>query len=273
LRNQGSCPHHRTRSIYWSAIAADLVLGSKALSPEEEQRLRAQLAFLGYTLARPTFISPERGFKANPNMTSSARGMLGIVACTIPQQPNAKNWAELSIGEMKEELETWCGPNGGWLEAPHYMTVSMDGLMSLALALRGKGFTDEAWHLHPSFKAAVHWLAKISTPPDLRLDGHRHMPAIGNTYLGEPSCLFGWMATVWQEADPAYARNMQWMWLEHGKPLTPGIGGAYPGFQGYETLLLNTDLPAAPPRWQSELFPSAGAVFRAHFPAPLAKDN
>ena len=71
---------------------------------------------------------------------------------------------------------------------------------------------------------------------------------------------------MWRTTDPAFSRQMQWVWKAHGTPLTPGIGGAYPGMQGYTLATLDEKLPAAPPRWSSELFPDAGAVFRAHFP-------
>jgi hypothetical protein len=110
------------------------------------------------------------------------------------------------------------------------------------------------------------WLAKISTPPDPRLDGDRHMPAIGNTYLGERTCLAGWAAWIWRDKDPEFSSHMQWMWQAHGSPRTPGIGGAYPGLQGYSSVVLDPSIPARPPRWTSELFPDTGAVFRAHFP-------
>jgi hypothetical protein len=267
LRNQGSCPHHRTTTVMWSAILGDLALSPGILTPPERSRLKAQLAFLGYTLASPTFHSPERGYQANPNMTTTARGMLGLVACCLPQHPQARDWAQIAIEEIQRELETWCDDQGGWLEAPHYMTVSMDAIVSVALALRGKGFGDTEWAYHPRLKKAMAWLAKISTPPDPRLNGDRRMPEIGNTYLGERTCLPGWAAWIWRDRDPTYARNMQWMWLAQGKPQTLGIGGAYPGLQGYAMVILDETLPAAPPAWNSELFPDTGAVLRAHFPS------
>ena len=266
LRNPGSCPHHRNRGVYWGAIAADLALSSDVLTAEERARIKAQLAFLGYTLSRPLVISPQRGYNANPNMTTMARGMLGIVACTIPRHPHAGRWAETAIAEMQQELEQWCGGGGGWLEAPHYATASLDTLISLALAVRGTGFSEVEWEFHPQLRAAVAWLAKISTPPDPRLNDSRHMPAIGNSYLGEPTCLPGWMATIWRDKDPAFARRMQWMWKAQGMPRSPGIGGAYPGLQGYNHLFLDDGGPDAKPPYGSELFPEAGAVLRAHFP-------
>ena len=199
-------------------------------------------------------------------MTTTARGMLGLVACCIPQHPQARDWAQIAIGEIQHELDTWCDANGGWLEAPHYMTVSMDSIVAVALALRGTGFSETEWAYHPKLKAALAWLAKISTPPDPRLNGDRHMPEIGNTYLGERTCLAGWAAWIWRDRDPAYARNMQWMWKAHGRPRTLGIGGAYPGLQGYASVVLDESIPAAAAAWTSELFPDTGAVLRAHFP-------
>ncbi|MCH5372975.1 MAG: heparinase II/III-family protein, partial [Planctomycetes bacterium] len=266
LRNQGSSPHHRTGSVMWSAILADLALSPGVLASEERDRIRGQLAFLGYVLASPTFHSPERGYSANPNMTTTARGMLGLVACCIRNHPQAREWAQLGVAEIQRELDTWCDSNGGWLEAPHYMTVSMDSIVPLAIALRGTGFSDTDWLYHPKLKATLAWLAKISTPPDSRLNGDRHMPAIGNTYLGERTCLPGWAAWIWRDKDPDFSRNMQWIWQAHGSPRTPGIGGAYPGLQGYSPIVLDPSLPAQPPTWASERFPDTGAVFRAHFP-------
>lgn len=267
LRNPGCCPHHRNSGVLWGAIAADLALGCDVLSAEERARIKAQLAMLAYTVSRPLVISPERGYHANPNMTTMTSGMLGIVACTIPRHDDATKWARVAIAEMEHELTEWCGPGGGWLEAPHYATASLDTLVSLALGLRETGLTQTQWHFHPKLRAAATWLAKISTPPDPRLDGSRHMPAIGNSYLGEPTCLPGWMATIWRDKDPAFARQLQWMWKAQGTPKTPGIGGAYPGLQGYRHVMLDESLPAAAPAYQSELFPEAGAVLRAHFPS------
>jgi len=266
LRNQGSCPHHRNVSVIGAAVLSDLALSPGLLKPAERTRLKAQLAYLAYTLERPTVISPERGYSANPNMTTTARGMLGMVACTIPSHPHARRWAQLAEGEIKKELEHWCDANGGWLEAPHYATVSLDPLISLAMALSNARLSDTDWLYHPKLKLVVAWLAKISTPPDPRLGGKRHMPEIGNSYLGEPTCLPGWMAKIWRDRDPQYARHMQWAWKAQGSPRTPGIGGAYPGFQGYSMLIFDEGITAEPPRWGSELFPQAGAVFRAHFP-------
>ncbi|MFP4057263.1 MAG: hypothetical protein ACLF0G_10385 [Candidatus Brocadiia bacterium] len=263
---QGTELHVHYNDVTFAVNPCDAALAPGVLEPEERRRVRAQLAYLAYTLASPAVCSPGRGYHANPNMTTCTRSALGVVACTIPDHPRAPDWAKLAIGEMRHELEHWCGPNGGWLEAPHYMTVSMDAIVALAVALRDSGLSEVDWAHHPKLRAAVAWLAKISTPPDPRVDGDRHMPAIGNTYTGERTCLPGWMARIWRRRDPAYARHMQWMWRAHGSPRTPGIGGAYPGVRGYTFLMFDEAIAPEAPPWGTELFPAAGAVFRAHFP-------
>jgi hypothetical protein len=263
---QGFAPNRKYDQVIPTLNALDGVLQPGVLAPEVRARVRAQLAYLGYTLANPSFHSPERGYNANPNMTTAARCMSGIVGCLIPDHPEARAWAQLGIREMANELDTWTGPNGGWLEAPHYATVSLDALVALALAVRQTPFTDTDWAHHPKLKAAVRWLACISTPRDARLEGQRRMPEIGNTYTGERTCLTGWMARIWKDKDPAFAKQMQWMWKEQGSFTKPGIGGWYPGLMGYSALMFDPSISAEAPVWGSEWFPEAGAVFRAHFP-------
>ena len=263
----GAYPHEYYNEVTPALNVLDAVLQPGVLSPGQRERVRAQIAFLGYTLASPSVHSPERGFKANPNMTTAIRCELGVLACLISDHPKARDWAQMGIREMANELETWTGPKGGWLEAPHYATVSLDSIMSLALALRQTTFSDTDWSLHPKLRDTVRWLACISTPHDPRLGRQRRLPEIGNTYTGERTCLTGWLARVWKDKDPAFAREMQWMWKEQGAFTNPGIGGLYPGVMGYSALMFDPSIPAEPPTWGSEWFPDAGAVFRAHFPS------
>jgi len=244
----------------------DAALMNGPYNPVEKQRIRAQLAFLGYTLASPLVISPERGYSANPNMTSITRSALGVLACLIADHPQSRAWADLAIQQMALQLNEWAGAQGGWIEAPHYATVALDSIFALSLALGRSGFASREWLYDPKLKGAMRWIAHISTPRDPILAGQRHMPAIGNTYLGERTSIPGWAAFIWKERDPAFSREMQWAWAEQGYFPRPGIGGFYPGVFGYTRFILDPALPLQAPQWGSELFPDAGAVFRAHFP-------
>ncbi len=261
LPTVGSDLHRHYNQVAPALNVLDAVLDPGGmLSHAERRKARAQIAFLGYTLASPAVLSPERGFNANPNMTTSTRCALGILACLIPDHPRAKAWAEMGIREMENELENWTGPNGGWLEAPHYMTVSMDAIVPLALALRQTTFTKADWARDPRLQKAIRWLGAISTPPDPRLGGARRMPEIGNTYTGERTCVPGWLARVYQESDPAFAKQMQWIWKQQGSFERPGLGGLYPGVTGYCALVLDPAIPAEAPPWGVNGSPKSGRL-------------
>jgi hypothetical protein len=127
------------------------------------------------------------------------------------------------------------------------------------------GFDDYLYD--PRMKKIAEWFAKISTPPDPELDGHRHLPPIGNTYMREPTGEFGLIANLWKHKDPEFAANMQWMHQQQGSPAEPGLGGFYPMLAGFRQLLIDPDIVAKPPAYRSEKFSRTGVMLRNHFPS------
>ncbi|MCY3020619.1 MAG: hypothetical protein NTW87_16495 [Planctomycetota bacterium] len=259
----GSAPHHLS-AIPASIAMADAIMASAETAPEARERLLGQVAFLGYTLSRPDYWSPERGYAANPNMTTSVRGYLATVACCIPSHPLAAAWAKDAMAELKNQLDNWADSNGGWLEAPHYAMVSYDQILGAFLMAHNAGFNEYLYE--PKMKSVMQWFGKISTPPDSRLGGSRHLPCIGNTYLNEPTGEFGTLAYLWREKDPAFAAQMQWLHRQYKSYSYPGIGGAYPALAGYRSILQDASIPEQAPAWKSELFPETGVILRNTFP-------
>ncbi|OPZ23571.1 MAG: hypothetical protein BWZ02_03170 [Lentisphaerae bacterium ADurb.BinA184] len=260
----GAAPHHMQR-LSAALLLADAILDAETITADERRRLLAQAAFLGYTVARPEYWSPERGFAANPNMTTSARGYLSTVACFLPTHPLAREWIDTGIAEMRRQLHTWSDANGGWLEAPHYAMVSFDQILGVFVMARNAGFGDELFD--PKFQAIAGWFGKISTPPDSRFGGFRHLPPLGNTYMIEPTGEFGLLAWLWRERDAEFSAVMQWLHQQHRSFSQPGIGGGYPAFAGYRGILADPALPAKAPAWGSELFPETGVILRDAFPS------
>ena len=111
----------------------------------------------------------------------------------------------------------------------------------------------------------MEWFAKITTPPDDRIAGVRHLPPIGNTFLLEPTGEFGLAAHLWRTTDPALSARLQWMHEASGSPAKPYIGGTYPAFAPYRDAFTGASLPASAPQYGSELFRKTGAILRAHF--------
>jgi len=235
------------------------------LTEKEREVLRARLLFLAYTLYSSNFWCPRLGLSANPNMTTLVYAELAFDSFLFPKHPETERWRKYAVDEMFHEVETWSGPNGGWLEAPHYATVALDHIVAIGYAMRNLGLGDKLIG-HERLKKAIEWLAKISTPPDPRFKNLRHSPPIGNTWLYETSCLYSYMAKVWRDRDPEYANAMRWMWEQQGFPLYPGIGGAYPTTDGFREVLLDLTSSTHPPKWTSEAFPGSGVILRSGFP-------
>ena len=262
----GIAPHNWMTGGPTQFLHSLIDLSMPYLTERERQVLRARMLFFAYKLASEKFWSPRLGFAANPNMTTLVYAELAFVSFLFPTHPLAAQWRKAAVDEMFHETETWSGPNGGWLEAPHYATVALDFIAAIGYARRNLGLGDDLLR-HERLKKAVAWLAKISTPPDPRFKGLRHSPPVGNTWLYETSCLYAYMAKVWRDRDPDYANAMRWMWEQQGLPTWPGIGGAYPTSDGIREVLFDLTPSAGPPKWGSEAFPGSGVLLRAHFPS------
>lgn len=257
----GFAPHHQ-QAISKALTFADAMM--PIMPVELQRRVRAQAAFLGYTLDRTDYCSPERGFAGLPNMTTSAYGYKATVACFIPSHPLAKHWAADAIRQAKTDLETQSDANGGWLEAPHYAMVSYDQILGIFLMAHNAGFAEELFH--PKMKTVINWFSQIAVPPDARFAGFRYLPPIGNTEMFEPSGEFGIVAKLWRDRDPQFARQMQWMFRQERSFPNPGIGGGYPALEGYRRMLLDATIGEEAPAWTSALFPETGVLLRNGFP-------
>ena len=97
-------------------------------------------------------------------------------------------------------------------------------------------------------KKIIAWFAKISTPPDSRLAGHRHFPPIGNTYISEPSGEFALLAYLWKDGIRLSPPRCSGCTGSTDRPRRPGIGGFFPTLAGYRTMLRDESIPAVAPR-------------------------
>ncbi len=262
----GSAPHMTT----WLGTAmslADIAIGTGLMPPEQSQRMLARAAFIAYAIDRPDYWCTQRGYAGLPNMTTSVYGYLASAASLVARHPNARDWAWRALGELRRQVRSWSDENGGWLEAPHYAVVSYDAILG-ALAMAANAGLGDWLYTEPRVRAVANWLGKISTPPDSRINGIRHLPHVGHTYLFEPTSTFGTMAYLFRDKDPEFASQMQWMWQAQGAFGRPGIASAYATMAGYRTVMLDPAIPAAPPEWSSEWFPETGVMLRSGFPDP-----
>jgi hypothetical protein len=172
----------------------------------------------------------------------------------LPDHPLAETWRKRGEAEARRELEDMVREAGTWRECPHYQyEAAMYPMFQSAVPIAyngGQNIFKEA-----KLKATCDYLLNICTPPDPRF-GTRLVPAFGNGSW-EMAPTFGWMASMTHDDDPAFARRMQWMWQEQGKP----------DWMAFSETVLNPALPAEAPKLESKNFPGFGAILRSGFPA------
>ena len=250
----------------------DVLVDSDLLTPQERALFRAQMAYLAYVIADPKCWSMERGYMSgNPNMSSSYTLSLGVLACALSDHPMAKTWADRATQWMDKWLTDEVGSNGEWMpEGSHYSYVSLDPMISYAIAAKRAGYHD--FSNDPRFKKLLLYFAKFNTPRDLQrrtvngVEAPAGARSIGAYGRGHGGCMpsFGAAAAFFKQSDPAFSAAMQWMWNESGSPMSMGDGR----LGGLDPYYMDKRLPAAPPAWGSELFPGIGALLRAGFNTP-----
>lgn len=257
--------HHVAQPIMDLVFQADIALSREGLFTEWElKRVNGQLAFLASRLASPDFYSNERNYRATANMTTMRYTTTLLLGCLLPTHPQAKAWAREGLAGVENVFGNWIGPSGEWIESPHYQCVNGDLLCMLVAAQRA-GLSDLVYDRR--FLNSWLYLARLSTPPDPGAVGLRHFPTVGHTYRNETTCLFSVMAKLWKDRDPVAADELQWAWIQQGRPRWGLIGGTSL-VNGFSEFMLADFEPKAPPVWGSLLFPNHGAVLRAGFPGP-----
>ena len=257
--------HHVVQPIMDLVFKADIALSRDGLFTEaERKRINAQLAFLGCRVAAPDFYSNERNYRATANMTTMRYTTTLLLGCLLPTHPQAKTWVREGLAGVENIFANWIGPNGEWLESPHYQCVNGD-LLCMLIAANRAGLSDLVYDRR--FLKSWLYLARISTPPDPGAAGFRHLPTVGHTYRNETTCLFSVMAKLWHAKDPAAADELQWTWIQQGRPRWGLIGGTSLVNDFSEFMLADFE-PQGPPGWGSLLFPNHGVVLRTGFPGP-----
>jgi len=261
----GFAPHHNFTAVATSANLADALFDQGIYTPEEHDRVRAQLAFIGYTTTRDDFWAEELGYAANPNMTSMVAANQLTLGCVIASNPDAKPWAVEGLTELKRELNEWSDSSGGWLEAPHYVLAAFDPIVGGMIMAKNSGYGDELDN--PRLRLVAQWLAKISTPPNPNLNNWRHLPPIGNTMRNEATAIFGLMAGLWRERNPEFSAEMLWMHEQQGSPTKMAPGGFTANLNGFYKLLSDFPKKSKAPNYKSEVFPENGVILRNIFPS------
>ncbi|MEO0795007.1 MAG: hypothetical protein AAFX93_07590 [Verrucomicrobiota bacterium] len=239
----------------------DALIDSPLISPDQRERMRAQMAYLGYVLADPMCWSSERGYgTGNPNMHVSYIMSLGVVACVLRDHPMADKWANYAADWLDAWLDRELSRNGNWLpEGSHYGIVSLESMLSFAIAAERAGYRD--FTNDERLKSLVAYFANMLTPPDPRFEGHRATGAYGRGTTGEGLAVAGMAAQMTADKDPEFSARMQWAWKESG--FNPWTGDTRLG--GFAAFYLDRNLPSSDPKSVTSFYPNLGVLFRSAF--------
>jgi hypothetical protein len=256
-------PHAYARTFGQAAGLADAALASKTITAEERASMLAKIAQASYMMNDPRYFNPDAPHGSMClNMFTSAAGYRLTLAALLPSHPKAKEWFDGALAELKQELEDWVDLQGGMAECPHYAMVIFDQWVGSFLIARNAGAPEAGQLFNPKLRKAIEWFGNISTPRDSMNSGFRRLPSLGHTYHNERTGMFGVMACLWKDKDPAIAAQMQWMHLEHGSFGEPGILSYYPSFMGYRSFFKESGVAPKAPAWASQYYQEAGVQLR-----------
>ncbi|MHB9024127.1 MAG: Ig-like domain-containing protein [Armatimonadota bacterium] len=247
---------HGQIKIRMNALRYDSAAAVQSLTPRERRLLRALMAFEAHKAADLDWVPFGTGFHlGNPNMPTAVAATIGLCGAALPSHPYAPEWMDRAYRYVRDTINSFTAPGGAWNECPHYqMDASIQQIVQLAAALKNTGYAD--LFAEPQFQETMHYAAEIMTPPDPRV-GYRVLPSIGNGGL-ESTSLYGWMAAMTRETNPAFAETQQWMWNEGGELLM------YP----FDELGIDPNGKATAPKFTSRNFPGFGAILRSGTPDP-----
>lgn len=261
---EGDLGPHAYAQGFGSAVGlADAALAARTITAEERASLVAKIAQACYGVNDPRYFNPEAPHGSMcPNMFTSAAGYRLTLAALIPSHPKAKEWFNGALAELRQQVDDWVDSQGGMAECPHYSMVILDQWVGAFLIARNAGAPESGQLFHPSLRKAIEWFGNIATPRDPRNGGFRRQPSFGHTYFNERTSMFGVMACLWKDKDPAFAAEMEWMHREQGSFGEPGILSYYPAFMGYRSFFRDSGLPPKVPAWGSQYYPESGVQLR-----------
>jgi hypothetical protein len=247
--------------------AADEVLASQNLTPEQRGQLRAWIAASCYALAEPDF--NPRGMMAhlgNPNMPMNRFFGLTFAAALIPDHPQANTWLDVSRQYLRYKLAENTAPGGGWSELLTYYMAAASHCMQAGMVLDSQGLLDDA-----TAKLAAQagsFPIDLLSPKDPRF-GTRCLPAWGHEgYWMIPT---QWLpvASFTRQRDPQLAKDMVWAWDQLGRPQEDHHDAGFsPRTIIFADLLKELPKDYVPARLASKWIPGFGATMRAHVGDP-----
>ncbi|MFZ2654039.1 MAG: hypothetical protein WAX69_03930 [Victivallales bacterium] len=261
----------------------ETLLAHHALSPEEDRRACAIMAFMAYFTSREDYyfgryaLLPEghpnhimhlyKGMRSE-NFGTDRFVAIGIAGAIFPDHPMAPAWRQMASELFRLQMDELVAESGAWCEGWNYYHWSLHLLMNYALVMRNVG---EDLFANAKFKKMIRFVMDTLSPLNPLYDGHRMNPGFGSYgeyYHGAAykGCAFGYLmaqaAWAYRENDPQFSRELMWAYREiDHDPFEPYHRTDHSYHEAMVALNTDFDLTPKRPERNSHGCPGFGAVF------------
>ena len=242
---------------YWHGIVVaggvDNLCGSQLCTAEQARELKKKLAILTYCLtSRDAWCDKQINYGwGSMNMPVGRWGGLVVMASTLSDHPNAKQWLKDATRYFNMLLQTEYAPDGTHISCPHYIGASSTSFYAW-IALANSGLADDV-SKSPAMKNFARYYMQLMTPIDPRW-GVRVLLNEGDTRPGS-SPFPGILATLFKDTDPELAGQLTQIWTEGGRDVSLGMGIP-------DALIIDPGIQPRTPRLGPEVFPGFGVFLR-----------
>ena len=275
--NPSNCNPVMMRPIVHMPLDYEVLMMRGALTPEEDRRARAMMAFLAYFTDREDYdfgrrsmlpaghpddiMTLYKGMRAE-NMSIDRWIGVGVIGLMLRDHPKAGDWRQMSLELFETSMEKLVADCGAWCEGWNYYYWSLHLLLNFAHPMRSIGVDLFAYE---RFRAMIAFVVESLSPRSPAYEGRRIPPCFGSYGEGGTGP-FGYLAAkaayAYAKSDPELSARLMWAYHEIDEPpMSAGIWKDRDRDREMIALYCDFDLPAKEPVRMSRGCKGAGAIF------------
>ncbi len=239
----------------------DQVLGSGALTPDEQTRVKAAAVLFANVLWDDDVVPLFEGHGLNlgtANMPVQQQAYRDFYALLLAEHPTMRDRAAQVATRVRNTVGTIVNEHGAEMGGTHYIAASFVPTLNTLLQVKQRGGADP-FAMEPRLAKFAEFYLNLLTPPEPRVGGKRALISLGDSST-EPSEMFGTLGTGFRDADPHLSARLMGAWQAAGKPQS--------GFFGTTLLTIDDTLPVGDPQLGDATFPGYYSVLRHGWGTP-----
>lgn len=257
----GLSHYRQSQTLMPTAHLAEDALACPGLPPELRRDVRRTLALGAYLMSHPDLNPRGAGVHlGNNNMSINRTCALAYYAGDLPDHPLYQRWMTDITAFVAYKVGSQMAQDGVSIECPTYWLYGPLRFLEPAMTIiRNTGGPDFSRRQAQT----LNYFANL-TAPDVRFNGRRIIPGMGNSGNIQESIFGSTLATV-QRAAPKQAPLMQRL---HRAAWPTEPLGPTPSNCNWFAFQYRPDVPEAPASLQTAVLPTYGVMFHNRFGTP-----